>query len=279
VDVWCLSLDDPAVDVNILAGLLSTDEHRRASAFACGHHQRRFVVARAGLRWLLGAYLGRRPSALRFRYGPHGKPELDEVSAPPFSFNLAHAEGLAVYAVFGGREVGVDIERIRPELADAAIATRFFSPLEQRQLAKVDSIHWTEAFFACWTRKEAYLKARGDGLSRPLDSFDVVVDPARPPALLATRPDHWEAARWRLSSFIPAPGFIGTLAVAGVIRNVSCSPLRVTHWSPTDQAPGRLKTPKTTETLCHSLAAFRCEKSPMFSLRPPAYPPARAIFF
>jgi 4'-phosphopantetheinyl transferase len=216
IQVWTLSLELPEAEWQPLAALLSEDERARAVRFVFERHRRRFTAARAALRHILGARLGVAPAEVRFAYGPHGKPELAAgCGAGRLRFNLAHSHELALVALCEGRELGVDVEHVRP-LADAMrIAERFFSTREREALAGLPPEAQREAFFRCWTRKEAYLKALGDGLARPLDGFDVSLARGEPAALLGVAADPAEAARWGLAHLEPAPGYVGALAVEG----------------------------------------------------------------
>src|SRR5207237_5593023 len=135
------------------------------------------------LRWILGAYLGREPATLPFRYNDYRKPSLAE--GDDVQFNLAHSDGLALLAVARGREVGLDLERVRPEVAGEEIAERYYSPAEVAAFRALPPSERERAFFACWTRKEAYLKALGRGLTVPLEGFEVTLAPGEPPGLRA----------------------------------------------------------------------------------------------
>jgi 4'-phosphopantetheinyl transferase len=173
-----------------LERLLADDERRRAAAFAFDRDRRRFVVARARLRRLLGERLGVAPRAVRISYNPQGKPRLAPGYDRDLRFNVAHSAELAVYAFADGAEVGVDVEALRePEDADG-IAERAFSAGERRACRAF-------GFFYCWTRKEAYLKALGLGLQPDLQRLDSSLP----------LPD------WRIQSFVPAAGFVAALAV------------------------------------------------------------------
>ena len=166
VHVWTVALDGPAERPGRLGACLSPDETTRARRFHFEVHRRRFTVARGALRHLLGAYLRRSPESLVFRYGHRGKPELPE--APELSFNLSHSEERALLAVSHVAALGVDIERLRPMDDMEAIARRFFSPPEHAALMALAPGERVAGFFRCWTRKEAYLKAVGEGLAIPL---------------------------------------------------------------------------------------------------------------
>jgi 4'-phosphopantetheinyl transferase len=137
-------------------------------------------------------------------------------------FNLAHSHELALYAITRGREVGIDLERIRSNLVDEQIAERFFSPREVVVLRGLPTHRQREAFFNCWTRKEAYVKAKGQGLSIPLDQFDVSLAPGEPAALLSTQWHPQEASRWSLQKLNPGCGYVAALAVEGHDWQVKC---------------------------------------------------------
>ena len=223
VHVWRTGLDQPAAAVALLAESLSGDERDRAARFHFERDRRRFTVARGELRALLGAYLAVPAATIAFDYGSHGKPRLaGALAAGDLRFNVSHSAGVALYAVARGREVGVDVEGHREDFATAEIAERFFSPAERAALAALPPERRCDAFFACWSRKEAYIKARGLGLSLPLDAFDVSLTPGAPAALLATRDDPAERDRWTLRALDPGPGLAGAIAAAGRHWTLSC---------------------------------------------------------
>lgn len=217
VHVWTASRDAPDGVVEAMRALLTLDELKRADRFAVVRDRRQFAVGRGLLRVILGRYLGRAPESLRFVANVHGKPGLDPAAGdlPPIRFNLAHSGPWVVYAFTLGREVGVDIERVRPEFGGFAIAERFFAPTEVAALRALPEASRRLAFFHGWARKEAYIKAKGKGLALPLDQFEVAIDPARPAALLATSPDPEEASRWSLVEIPAEPGFVAALCVEG----------------------------------------------------------------
>jgi 4'-phosphopantetheinyl transferase len=214
VHVWSASLLQPEEVLESLRTLLDDEERRRADRFSFEKGRRQFTVGRGLLRIILGRYLATDPSRLRFRYNPYGKPELEGESGT-LTFNLSHSGEIVLYAVGRGRPLGVDVETIRPDFATDGVAERFFSPGEVAVLRRLSPEVRTKAFFDCWTRKEAYIKAQGKGMSIPLDAFEVSLAPGAPAALLATRDDPDEAARWSLYELSPGPGYVGALAVAG----------------------------------------------------------------
>ena len=212
MDVWKIALDQTAGVVGQLRGLLSADELARADKFRVERGAERYIVGRGVLRTLLGRYTKIPPQDLRFAYNEFGKPEL---FGSDVCFNLSHSHGVALAAVTRGCAVGVDIERIRDEVIREKIAERFFSPAEARVLASLPAELQAQGFFNCWTRKEAWIKARGHGLSIPLNSFEVTLAPGEPARLMATRPDPEEARRWTLQALDCEAGFAAALAVAG----------------------------------------------------------------
>lgn len=198
---------------------LAPDEHSRAEQFYFEKDRKHFIVARGFLRLILSRYLKTDASQLRFGYGTYGKPTLNwgEQRRGGIRFNLSHSHGIALCIVAYGREIGVDIEYIRADLASEQIARRFFSPREVEALCALSFRAQVRAFFNCWTRKEAYIKATGRGLSQPLDSFDVSLTPGEPAALLRTGEDQQEeeAVRWTLCELEVEHDYAATVAVEG----------------------------------------------------------------
>jgi len=211
VHVWRAFLDGAHAPVRRLEDVLSDDERARASRFVSSVDRDRFIAARGILRTLLGRYLRRPPASIAFAYETAGKPRLERPHQDPtIRFNVAHSGGLAAYAFTRDREVGVDVEAIRPDRAVDQIAERFFSAREVTELRALPQALRTEAFFRTWTRKEAYVKARGTGLGIPLDSFDVSVAPGKPDLLVSG-----DSRRWTLRSFCPADLCAGAVVVEG----------------------------------------------------------------
>lgn len=171
VHVWRAALDGAASHLQSLWQTLSLDERGRAERFHFRRDHDSFVVARGMLRIILGRYLNAEPDRLRFRYSHYGKPTLaGEFDEEALCFNLSHSDRLALYAITRGRKIGVDLERIRPDFADEQIAEQFFASGEVAALRALPLHAQQEAFFNCWTRKEAFIKARGEGLSLPSTS-------------------------------------------------------------------------------------------------------------
>jgi 4'-phosphopantetheinyl transferase len=197
IHIWQFPLTISDGALGDFSALLSEDEIARAARFHFEKDARRFTVARAVVRSILGNYLGTHGRDLCFNYSHHGKPALAEV-ATDIRFSVSHSGDVAMLAIVRGREVGVDLEMIRENVEIDKLAERYFSERERASLRELSNGERVRAFFRCWTCKEAFLKAQGFGLSRSLGSFDVEVNPSFPARLLATRPDSDEATRWSL---------------------------------------------------------------------------------
>jgi 4'-phosphopantetheinyl transferase len=210
VHVWVVNLEASPSCVRELWSTLSSDEKDRATSFKFEHLTSRFCVCRGLLRAFLGAYLATAPRDIELSYGKSGKPFLAGVDS--FQFNLAHSEEMAVYAFAWGCEVGVDIERVRDIQDIAGIARHFFCPEEVADLNSVGARERLESFFACWTRKEAYIKATGEGLSASLDSFRVALQPRETPCFVHINGSTSDAGLWSLHGFRPNHEYIGALA-------------------------------------------------------------------
>jgi 4'-phosphopantetheinyl transferase len=177
IHIWRLTLDQPSAQVLELFNTLAEDERARAERFCFEKDRRHFIVARGLLRQILSGYVGVEPRDIRFGYGDNGKPFLRNDIPTNLRFNLSHSDGLAVLAVTAGAEIGVDFEVIQPGRDMDCIANQFFSASEYAVLQNIPAANALETFYNCWTRKEAFLKALGSGLSTPLDNFDVPLEP------------------------------------------------------------------------------------------------------
>jgi len=221
VHVWRVDLEQPEELVQTFRSTLEEDERSRADRFHFEKDRRAFTVSRGFLRHVLGSYLQTKPDAVRFSYGPYGKPALDgEHKNSSLRFNMSHSRGVGLVAVSDGREVGVDVEHVRADFANEEIARRFFSPREVAAFNALPNTEQVAAFFRCWTRKEAYIKAIGRGLSQPLDGFDVTLAPEETPALL--RVDEDDASRWTLSDIDVGNDYAAALVVEGQISKIQC---------------------------------------------------------
>lgn len=223
VHVWKTSLETAPMRAQELAALLSEDERTRASGFFFERDRSRFIVCRGTLRTILGRYLGVPPGSLTFRYGPHGKPAVATgFGAEALRFNVAHSHGMALYGITVGREIGIDLERVRSDFETDQIAEQCFSRSERAALRALSPERRVEGFFRCWTRKEAYVKARGEGLALPLTRFDVSLAAGEPTVQLSTPDAPLEAARWSLEELPVGPGYIAAIAVEGHDWRLQC---------------------------------------------------------
>jgi 4'-phosphopantetheinyl transferase len=212
--IWLAWLDVEPQELARFSSYLNKDEFSRAERFVFPRDRDHFIVARGRLRELLGKYLHCPPNDVQFKTGRYGKLSLLD-DRDPLRFNLSHSHGLALYGFCMGRELGIDTEKIRPEFAGEGIAERYFSATEQRELAELPQELRDTAFFLCWTRKEAYIKAHGDGLQIALDSFDVSLKPGEPETLRSADSD-----RWSMRSFTLAPEFVAAIIVEGEIPSI-----------------------------------------------------------
>lgn len=215
IHVWRADLRATPERLAEFESLLAADEAGRARRFHFPVHRARFVARRGILRSLLGRYLDVAPADVCLEPNPYGKPELARGHGMELRFNLSSSGDLALFAFARGREVGVDLERIRPELADEAIPERFFAASEVAALRALPPDRQPAAFFDCWVRKEAYIKARGLGLSLALESFAVSLAHDAPPRLLSTAPDPEDAGRWSMVALEAGSDYAAALVAEG----------------------------------------------------------------
>lgn len=221
VHVWRRWLDVGAAGAMALKAVLSPDEEARAARFRFERDANRFIVARATLRRVLGRCLGVEPEELAFYYGAHGKPAL---ASPPtrLTFNLSHSGDLALLAVAWDRAIGIDVEQRRPVSDLGALAAQVFATAERAELATLPPGAREDAFLAGWTRKEAFIKAVGEGLTHPLDAFVVSLDPVAPARLLSVGGSADAAGAWSLHALTPAPGYVAALVAQGAVERPTC---------------------------------------------------------
>ncbi|TMC38195.1 MAG: 4'-phosphopantetheinyl transferase superfamily protein [Chloroflexi bacterium] len=223
VHVWRASLEASERVYSILQRVLSTDEYGVATRFYFERDRRRWTIAHGILRMLLALYLDVDPSKLQFVTNDYGKPA---IASPPggkhLQFNLSHSGDLALYAFAYDRQVGIDVERIRDNIEYEELARSHFSPSEYTMLQTLPLLIRKEAFFLCWSRKEAYIKAKGKGLSIPLDQFDMSLTPGEPATLLASREEPQARERWSVQSLAPGTSYVGALVVEGVGWQLRC---------------------------------------------------------
>jgi 4'-phosphopantetheinyl transferase len=214
VQLWRADLEALAPYEPRWQKILSSDEQNRAARFHFARDRQYYAAARAVLRLILASYLRIQPKDVVFSYSKKEKPHLGPPHAESgITFNASHSGDVAIYAFAQRTELGADVERIGRKIEVEAIARRFFSEYEQKQLLKLPESERVQAFFRCWTRKEAYIKAIGDGLSLPLSQFDVSLSPDDSDALIATRPDAAEAKRWLLREVPAGSGYVAALCV------------------------------------------------------------------
>ena len=221
VHVWRASLDCSPAELSRLETCISADELARAKRFISQTDRNHFLAARGILRELVGRYARVSPAQIQFRYGTNGKPEL-ESNGFALQFNVSHSSGLAVFGFSRERRLGVDVELVRSQSSAEDIAARYFAPDELVELRKLPLQVRAQGFFCCWTRKEAYVKAHGAGLSIPLDSFTVSLTPDQPAELHSA-----DRARWSMRSFEPRPGYVAAIVLEGTVQD-----MRFWNWVP-----------------------------------------------
>ncbi|MCC5614401.1 4'-phosphopantetheinyl transferase superfamily protein [Nostoc sp. CHAB 5836] len=215
IHVWRIELDQPEAQLQHLATTLSSDETARAERFYFQQHRQRFIAGRGILRIILARYLGIKPSQVEFNYQQRGKPVLADTFADSgLAFNLSHSQDLGLCAVNCTRQIGVDLEYIRPMSDLEAIAKRFFLPREYEMLRSLSPNQQQEVFFRYWTCKEAYLKATGEGLSQ-LEQIEVSLTPTEPAKLQILQD-------WSLFELVPANNYVAAVAVANFGWNLKC---------------------------------------------------------
>jgi 4'-phosphopantetheinyl transferase len=231
IHVWIMKLDVAADRLAYFRTILAADELERADRFYFERDRLRFAAGRGILREILGQYLGALPARLAFAYNEYGKPSLAGDYMSALSFNLSHSGATGLLAVRRGGDLGVDIEEYLPGKGDEAVAEQYFSPREVGCFRSVPRLLRTRAFLNCWTRKEAYIKARGMGLSIPLDSFDVSLIPGEPATLLRTA-EADDLKKWRLQALELGGAYIGAIAASGRAWTVILD-----HWGEASMEP------------------------------------------
>ncbi len=210
VHLWQRALNPPQDQVDACLDLLLPEEREKAQRYRVERPRGDYILTRGTLRSLLSRYLQTRPHDISFQYTEYGKPFL---ANSDLQFNVSHTEGLALLAFVRCRAIGIDVERVRAQTDVRQLAERFFSVHERRSLRDLAGDELHAAFFRCWTRKEAYIKAKGEGLSLPLHQFDVSIDPNPEEALIGTRPDPLEAGRWTIQNVPVISGYAAAIAL------------------------------------------------------------------
>ena len=215
VHIWYSSFSKNEFRLSEFEQLLSKDEKKRALKFKFKKDRNCYIISRGILRILLGSYLDENPAKLKFEYTSYRKPYLPACN---LKFNISHSGGIAAFAFVLGLEIGVDIESIKDDFDVLELAQNFFSKREIEGLEKEPKEGLARAFYRCWTRKEAFIKAEGSGLSFPLDKFTVSLDDDA--VLLETDWNATEKSHWSLFSFIPGDDYIGALAIRNKLATV-----------------------------------------------------------
>lgn len=214
IHLWCVMLKPQFEDIDGFWQMMSSHERERADRFHFARHRQRFITCRGLLRKLLSSYTGIQPDCLEFIYGAHGKPALRQDAAGiQIHFNVSHSKECVLIAVTQVAPVGVDVEFMSRKSDQQKIAKRFFSAAEWEDLCSVPQGQRREAFYNCWTRKEAYIKATGSGLSTPLNSFVVSLAPGRAARVLSVDGKPESASDWSLYHLKPAPEYVAALAI------------------------------------------------------------------
>ena len=226
VHLWKLTLNASVERVEELCKLLSKDERNRAAKFCFARDSHRYIIARSILRRILGNYLGRAPTDLEFAYGRRGKPYLKPGTMPNASgtleFNVTHSGDLALYAVSSNRAVGIDVEQIRNQVDCLQISRHFFAVEEWQKISRLPKVLQNMAFYSCWTRKEAYIKAHGKGFSIPLDAFEVSLVAGEKSLLRSTAWNPGDVERWTMADVSVGTGFAAALVVEGELLSNQC---------------------------------------------------------
>jgi 4'-phosphopantetheinyl transferase len=224
IHVWAVQLCAADNVLDVFKSILSPEEIDRERRFQFERDRRAFAASRGALRILLSQYLSISPEGIRFTYGQRGKPRLAN-AALDLQFNSSHCNNIAVYSITLGCELGIDVEQIRSLQEIEAIAHRHFCAEETTDLLSVPAAERESTFFRCWTRKEAFIKAIGDGLAMPLNSFRVSLKVDDPAELVHIEGESATATDWKLHEIIPTSGYICALAYRDSLRSVRVHPL------------------------------------------------------
>ena len=219
IDVWTIPVLSKVYTKDYISSLLSDAEQERYQRFHFDKDKNLFLSTHIAVRRIIANYIKQAPAAIEFGYHSKNKPFLKE--DPSFEFNLSHSHKLAILGITKTAQLGVDIEYIHREVEYMELAERFFSKQEAMKLKSLEQDDLSKAFFNCWTRKEAFIKATGDGLSFPLDLFEVSLLPWEEPALLATPFDPAEKAHWDLAAFSPREDYLAAIAMRGKMKQIN----------------------------------------------------------
>jgi 4'-phosphopantetheinyl transferase len=215
VEVWCILLDQMQPDLERYSGLLSPDEKSRSERFYFQTDREHYIICHGALRTLVGRYLQAEPSEIEFEYEPNGKPVVRKTfQEKTLHFNLSHSRNAALIAFSWTYRVGIDIEHIREMADEDRFAEMYFSARECDLIRSLAGRQKLEAFFKIWTCKEAFLKARGEGLTKSINRIEVSLEDGKPAQLVSVYGDRDQAREWRLDTFNPIPNYQACLAVA-----------------------------------------------------------------
>lgn len=222
IHIWRAELHGEAEQIAAFAQTLAPDEQQRAARLQDPEKRMEFIIGRAKLRHLLSRYLDMPPTQISFAYQQHGKPVLARAARlSQLTFNVSHSHGIALYAIARGKAIGVDIEFVRSDFANETVIKHFFSPIEAAALRSLPPSQQTEAFFRCWTRKEAIIKALGEGLTHQPNTFSVSLKLGEPATLLNADGTP-ELSRWSLRELFPGARFVAAVALDGPIGALHC---------------------------------------------------------
>jgi len=219
VDVWKVSKQIHEDRLEQYWSVLNTEERERALKFRFEKDRNCAIIARGVLRNLLSNYTGLKPENIHFEFGSNGKPAICQHT--PIQFNVSHSTDAIVFGFTKSYILGIDVECTEDDLDVENVAKSFFSETEVHSLLKLDQAYHKQAFYNCWTRKEAFIKAEGSGLSFPLKEFSVSLASSAEAELLETRWNKKEKEKWTLTAFTPAENYIGALAIKGKINNIN----------------------------------------------------------
>ncbi|MDB6156132.1 MAG: phosphopantetheine-protein transferase [Chthoniobacteraceae bacterium] len=222
IHVWCGILDQPTRSFRELEQTLSLDELDRLQEIPSALLRQRFIATHGLMRKILSRYLAIAPRQIEFSYDRRGKPCLAIQNGGHLEFNIARSRSLALYAVTKNREIGIDVEYLRQLEKAGIIASQFFSLRENAELRALSPELQLEAFMSCWTRKEAYFKARGIGITECAAQVEVTLHPGQEARLLSLEGDAGAAADWAIHSLAPAPGYVGAVAIKNPGARLTC---------------------------------------------------------
>lgn len=218
VHIWAINKKEHINKLPLYWDILNTSEKEKAAKFRFESDHNCAVISRGILKNILGNYLNKTPKNIEFKLGEYGKPTLKETS--DIEFNISHSKDSIVMAFTQKNKIGIDVEYTKKDIEVKKIASHFFAEEEVTSLLALKESYHKQAFYNCWTRKEAFIKALGCGLSFPLDKFVVSLDCSKEAQLIATKWDKKEKEKWFLKAFEPDKDYIGAVSVKGKVTNM-----------------------------------------------------------